>query len=212
MISFADQLIELVTLWKEFVETEERTDKAAFARWILEKDGRNDAIDQYDNDIQAYFSEADYEDAQNAEISMLWGQIDNYRALIFKHILKSLDLNGIDEYTLLLYVDVNAQPSKKDYVKASKLEPTTCFEMIKRLQRKGFLTEAENKEDRRSTILKITHEGKTVLEDAKMKLNRINRHMYIHIPTSDKKVLISDLKKMIATVSDTLETATSKGF
>ena len=58
MISFADQLIELVTLWKEFVETEERTDKAAFARWILEKDGRNDAIDQYDNDIQAYFSEA----------------------------------------------------------------------------------------------------------------------------------------------------------
>ena len=51
-----------------------------------------------------------------------------------------------------------------------------------------------------------------IKEDAKMKLNRINRHMYIHIPTSDKKVLISDLKKMIATVSDTLETATSKGF
>jgi len=205
MNPFADQLMHLITLWKEFVDREEQTELRMFARWLLGRERKDDLIDQIDRDIHSFFSPTETDDLMNAQISMLWGQIDNYRAQLFRHLLKSLDLNGIDEYSLLLFVDLHVLPSKKEYVKSSNLEPTTCFEMIKRLQRKGFILERENPEDKRSRTMQITESGKKILEIAKTKLKNVNHSMYNHLSLQEKKEIIEQLNMMVSTVASTLE-------
>lgn len=212
MSEFADQVIEFVTLCKEYGESTDQPDRASFARWLLEREKKEEEVRRYGDDIRSFIPEKEADDLQNAELSMFWGQVDNYRALLFKHVLKALDLNGIDEYTLLLYVEVYEAPSKKAYVKASQLEPTTCFEMIKRLQRKGFILEEQNPDDRRSSLMRITPSGSQVLSKAKTKLIQVNRHMFAHLSTDQKVLLLRELKKMVTTVTQTLEVATSKGF
>ncbi|CCH54921.1 hypothetical protein BN8_04140 [Fibrisoma limi BUZ 3] len=200
-----DQLIELLMLWKQYRQEKEDGDSISFANWLLTQQNKPNPVGLYTEDIKQFVSNEAKSDLDNAALSMLWGQVDNYRAMIFKNSLRDLDLNGIDEYTLLLYVELYKTPSKKDYVKESLLEPTTCFEMIRRLQRKGFIFEEVNPADRRSTLMRITPSGSRVLQEAKNRLIAINRSMYNHLNESDKQMLIDELKRMITTVANTLQ-------
>ena len=202
-----DQIIELLTHWKAYVHTQPSANIVSFARWVLDEENKQRTdIARYQSDIRQFIPETEADDLQNAEMSMLWGQIDGYRAMIFKYALRPLDIHSIDEYTLLLFVELRENPSKKEYVLSSLLEPTTAFEMIKRLKRKGFITEQENPSDRRSLLILLTEEGQKRLQQAKTTLIRINRLMYAGLSVQDKSFWISELQKMIVTVSQTLET------
>jgi DNA-binding MarR family transcriptional regulator len=202
-----DQIIELLIHWKAYVQTQPSADIASFARWVLEKEQKQQSdVTLYQSDIRQFIPETESDDLQNAEMSMLWGQIDGYRAMIFKYALRPLDIHSIDEYTLLLFIELHENPSKKEYVLSSLLEPTTAFEMIKRLKRKGFIGEQENPSDRRSLLMLLTEEGEKRLQQAKTTLVQINRLMYAGLSVQDKSFWISELQKMIVTVSKTLAT------
>ncbi|MGF7216623.1 DNA-binding MarR family transcriptional regulator [Spirosoma lacussanchae] len=204
-------IIDLLTHWQVYTQSDAQPTLASFSRWLYEKASTPSEVSLYQNDIQQFIPEADQNDLLNAEISMLWGQIDNYRALLFKHILKELDINGIDEYTLLLFVELHQNPSKKEYVQRSLLEPTTSFEMIRRLQRKGLLAEAQNPKDRRSALMTITPEGANRLKQAKQRLVRVNQLLYTSLNPVDKPALLATLQRMITDVSHALEITLSSG-
>ena len=63
---------------------------------------------------------------------------------------------------------------KSDVVYYALLEPTTCSEILKRLQKVGFLADEPEETDRRSRRVHITPEGQTLCRQIDQRLVQIS--------------------------------------
>jgi len=71
----------------------------------------------------------------------------------------------------LYSVDVLGQVRKTDVIHLQLVEFTTGMDIIKRLINQGFLEELPNASDKRTRLLAITENGKTLLKNATKKIN-----------------------------------------
>lgn len=182
---------ELIQLFEAYTQ-EGRDDLAGFGVWLTERVQGEQATNflDFEADIRKYYGNSSSEDALNATTIMLWSQLDRYRQLLYKKVVQPVELNNIDEYNLLLYIDLNQQPTKKEYVQQAILEPTTAFEMIKRLVKKGYIQELDHPEDKRSKRMILTPQGHAAVQEVKAGFHRLNLLLLHPLTSSEKQHLL----------------------
>jgi DNA-binding MarR family transcriptional regulator len=126
-----------------------------------------------------------------------------------KKFFEGLPLNNLLEFNFLFYINKNASIRKKEIIDYHHVEYTTGIDIIKRLIKLLLVSESKDQLDKRSKRLKITSEGKRVLMEALIRINKIT-HVFFEILENENwmgcmKVLsaLEDYHKKIFAKSNT---------
>jgi DNA-binding MarR family transcriptional regulator len=190
-----EKVIELLTHWKEFSETGESSLKA-FGRWLQENDEIFATVETKNTDVsfrnRYIHSQVPLED----QIVLHWGRLLRFTHLWSKKALKNLPISSTEEFGLLKTVELMGSARKTDLVKFTLLETTTCFEMIKRMVRSGFLREEVDPDDKRSRRVSLTQEGKKLSKRSDVEVKKLSHLLIGNIHKKQKIALLQVLQDL----------------
>lgn len=177
----------LLAQYKQYLLTG-RKDLKGFGHWLVQEDLKTatlQAIADYEVDIDRYYNGSNNINQLYGEVSMLWGHLDRYKHMLVKSALADMPVNNTEEFVLLLYIDIYQKPRMKDFVKDSLMEVTTCFEMMKRMKKRGLIAEETDPTDRRSKLIYLTDAGKDAAALAKVRMSKVNEILYHNVTAEE---------------------------
>jgi MarR family transcriptional regulator, lower aerobic nicotinate degradation pathway regulator len=208
-------------LIKFFIDKVEAYEKEQFDPNALSVEGFNDWMFQsFLNEKSKREDAHELKHAQGNEkdvnLSILIGTLFRYVKHYSKKVFESSQVQTIDEFTYLAILMNYGDMTKSELISRNVHEKTTGMEIIRRLIKHNFITQADDPDDKRSQILAITGEGKIEIfklfnemskvstivsgdlsNDEKMilsyllgKLDIFHRHIYDHEKKEDLDFLI----------------------
>lgn len=127
-------------------------------------------------------------------VGWIWGRLMRFTRLWEREMFQQMPVHSGEEFGILLQVRFAKSPRKSDVIHGTLLEPTTCFEMIKRLVSRGWLTETKDEQDKRVRRLHLTKEGAKIVAEHYPRLIDLS------------KLLLGDLNpKQMQTLLDLLQ-------
>ena len=150
-----DQIIRLLTDFKEFSETTRSDNFALFGEWLKQKYGEE----------QHYLTDRDAVNEAGLDVmaSYLLGGLTSYAEAWVKLTYEGLPLISLGDFAILKTIERLEHPSKSEVADQVTMERTTCIESIRRLVRNGILQEAGDPADRRLKRVSLTREGREIL-------------------------------------------------
>lgn len=193
-----EKILQLLNYWQEYISNHS-PDVHAFACWLIdqkekeaEKTHKSEG-GEYDSPSRHYIL-AKY--SLDDQITMLWGRLIRYTHLWSKKALQGLSIHSLEEYGLLKSVELLKSARKSDLVRYSLLENTTCFEMIKRLIRAGYLVESVDEEDKRSRRVALTSQGKDSIREADQRMKQLSMLLAGDLEEAQKSDLLQLLRQL----------------
>jgi len=177
------EVIRLISSYATFCETSKNPTVEKYVTWAYEKQIANSA------------AVAD-EDATHRMLAYLLQRLGRIGRFFGKRTMLELDLNSIEEFTIINTIFNNPEIGKKELYKACVIETSTGTQIVKRLIASGFVKEIENKDDKRITNLKLTTKGtalrhkcfETMLTDVQFKFANLSKQ--------EKMVLLQIFQKL----------------
>ena len=83
----------------------------------------------------------------------------------YQPLLKELDLT-YTQYVTMMVLWEKETVNEKDLVKALYLQANTLTDLLKKLQKKGFVTIGKSESDKRNIVIRLTGEGRKLKEKA----------------------------------------------
>ncbi len=183
----------LLANYKKYLNTG-RKDLKGFGHWLVQEDlkaSTSQAINDYGQDINEHYGNSDSIFQLYGAVSMLWGHLERYKHMLVKSALADMPVNNVEEFVLLLYTEIYQKPRMKDFVKDSLMEVTTCFEMMKRMKKRGLIGEETDPADKRSKLIYLTEAGKEAAALSKVRMSKVNEILY-HNATDEELRQIRD--------------------
>lgn len=168
-----DTIQQLISFWQEFEETNPSAEIAAFGRWLnIEK--TTHSLSQ-SSDIRTEKEQIPGRAQANAQqrLMEIISRISRLQDFYTKKLFEGLPLSNLLEFNFLFSLNKNTSFKKKELIDINLVEYTTGIDIIKRLIRLQLVNEFPDQIDKRSKRLKITSEGKKVLIDALLVVNKI---------------------------------------
>ena len=183
-----DQIIKLLEFWKKYKEQGFSDDFARFGIWL------NNEIPS-EQDTSSTPQEV-LEGDKNTKIGYYLGELIEFSDHWTKLAFRNLPITGWTDFGILKGVEYSDTPTKKELVQHAVAEQSTIFEAIKRLQKYGLLEEVIDKDDRRVRRVKMTKEGKKVIDAATHQAIQLSNLFVADLSEDEKKVLIDILLKL----------------
>jgi len=96
----------------------------------------------------------------SSDISILLVLMYRYAKGYIKKALKNSRLQTADEFSFLITLMTYKSLTKTELINKQVMEKTSGTEIIKRLENSGFISEADDRNDKRSIRVSITDEGR----------------------------------------------------
>lgn len=122
------------------------------------------------------------------------GRIFKLHTIYTVAALEETGINTIDEYSLLNTVMQLHEPRKTEAIYAALQELSTGTDKLNRLKKLGYLTEYNDKEDKRSKRLKVTAKGERVLVVCRRRISQLAEIMFHDLSEEEKKICYQLLK------------------
>lgn len=135
-------------------------------------------------DILKYAEESDQ--AKTAVIHWFWSNVERRRKLIFRQIFDGIELSTIEEYALLNLISLEPIVTLTKATNYLFLERSTTSEMLKRFQKKGFISSKNDEQDKRVKYYSLTSEGKKVIEQANILMLNMNQKLFDVLDKKDE--------------------------
>jgi DNA-binding MarR family transcriptional regulator len=182
-------LKELISKWEEYEGVSKSANLNEFALWLhnhtepvnVPEFGKTDDIKN--PPIQAH-------------IGQLMDRLTRYSDMYIKKALGDLGLNNVEELKFLGGTLHLNHPRKSDLVSHNMTEFTSGSEVIKRLIAKGFITEEDDAEDKRSKRLSITQKGIETLQQCGPRMQKVSKLIYHNISNPEMAFMYSILKRI----------------
>ncbi len=169
-----DTIQQLISYWQQFEETTGSSSIDDFCEWLrasLNKEGKNR------NNIPDYaekLSEKIYPDLNpRQQFMLLLSRMAKYQEFYIKRFFEGLPINTITEFNFLFSLNKNIALKKTDIIHLNLVEYTTGIDILKRLTRMNLVKEFRDELDKRNKRIKITAEGKKVLIEALLRINKL---------------------------------------
>ncbi|MCB0665392.1 MAG: winged helix-turn-helix transcriptional regulator, partial [Saprospiraceae bacterium] len=120
------------------------------------------------------------------------GRLGKFATLYSKKALAGYNLSTVEEWIYLLRLYMLDNPKKSELIYGLISEFPSGSEIIKRLKRKGFVSEYIDPSDRRSKRLKISGKGKKLLRDSMPKMEIVGE-MALNRLNEDEKIVLDYL-------------------
>jgi DNA-binding MarR family transcriptional regulator len=130
------------------------------------------------------------------EISRLVSVMYRYAKTYIKKALKGSVIQTADEFTFVIILMTHKSLSKTELINKNIMEKTSGTEVIKRLIKKGLITQFDYENDRRSQHVAVTDKGRqeifTVLPD----MNTVSQIVAGNLTVPERQALAYLLKKL----------------
>lgn len=183
-----NKAVELITAWGAFDEKHPESSIEEFCRYHLAHSREKGAI------LAGRFMPF----TNDGILMRIIGRIFKLHTIYTVAALDGTGINNIDEYSLLNTVAQLGEPRKTEVIYAALQELSTGTDKLNRLKKLGYLTEYDDKEDKRSKRLKVTAKGDKVLVVCRKRITLLAKVMF-HDLSEDDKQLCAQLLKGVET-------------
>lgn len=144
----------------------------------------------------------DYHITYSALIHWRWSQFERLRRSKIRLEFRDLTITNTEEYSILVYVDLNLSPTLTDITNYLNMEKSTVSEFMKRCIRKELITEEHSKEDKRKRYYTLTKLGKEVLLESHVKMEKVNEQLFNSLNKDEKQEMLKLLVKLLTLKSN----------
>lgn len=191
-----EKILELLHFWQEYT-TDNAQDLKAFGIWLSKRQETGHEKKDIGNEGKPFRDRYIHKQVPlEDQIVLHWGRLQRFTHLWSRKALKDLPINSMEEFGLIKSVELIGKARKSDLVQYTLLETTTCFEMIKRLVKSGYLQEEIDSEDRRSRLVYLTEEGKQLSADCDNHVRQLSRLLIGNINLQQKQSLLEVLRDL----------------
>ena len=164
-----DELIELISSWKQFKEMDVDGNLTDFGYWLNQKIKsenkfqdteqfiRQKSVEMQENDITASSI------ASRAIIGSLLGRLNHFVKNYTKIPFQELGLNSMEEFKVLSLIERMKKPNKSNLSQAALMEFSTINDMLKRFSGNGWIKTEKDESDKRARLVRLTKEGNDTL-------------------------------------------------
>lgn len=193
-------LEELLQLVAEFDEeaVQDEVHLPGFIHWILQREKR-----QQDELFANYTQESlqkgkPSEEAMTPDIllTILVTYLFRYAKHYSKKALDQSPLSTLDDFTFLLTLNTQGSMTKSELIHQHLLEITSGVEILKRLERQGYIFTSANPNDRRSKHVSITDEGRTLIREMMDSMKQVSAIVAGNLSTTEMRQLLPLLMKL----------------
>lgn len=153
-------------LFNRFLAAGGNGDATSFGVWLI-RNGQDLIIDNQSSTIDSSPIPLD------SLTAILLGRLDRFVHIETKQALKKVGISNPDEFALMSTLFFMGSTTKTLLLRQCLFELTTGSQMLKRLNEDGYLTERQNPEDKRSSIIELSAKGIQLIKDAYAQLNAI---------------------------------------
>lgn len=113
------------------------------------------------------------------------------------------------QYLVMIYFWKTGESNLKDIGKVLILDSSTLTPLLKKLEKKGFITRSKSKEDERNLVLKLTEKGKSLESE----LKNIPEEVYkiLNLSDSERTKLQKELYKILTRIMEVNKHVINKG-
>lgn len=105
-------------------------------------------------------------------------------------------INSSDEFSLLNAIQCLAEPRKTEAIYTALFELSTGTDMMNRLKKIGFISEYDDKEDRRSKRIKITPKGQKALTACRKRMGQLAEMEFFGLTNEEKRSCLQSLGRI----------------
>lgn len=134
----------------------------------------------------------------DGKLMRLIGRIFKFHTIYTVAAMEGTGINMVEEFVLLNTVMQLNEPRKTEAIYATLQELSTGTDMLNRLKKLGYITEHDDKEDKRSKRLRVTPKGEKVLVVCRKRIGQLAELM-LHDVSEDDKLLCFGLLKGVET-------------
>ena len=179
---------QLIDLWSVYEELHSKLDYLQFGRWLLNNKSLVEKSDYTTNNLIPKENEPEEQIDYAEERQLMFSTISALARLqdfYIKKFFEGLSINNLLEFNFLFLINKKPLLRKKEIIDYHHVEYTTGIDIIKRLIKLKLVTESKDQLDKRSKRLKITSEGKRVLMEALIRINKITQMFFEVIPSGN---------------------------
>lgn len=183
-----DQLIQLLTDYKEFTQRFPTGDFARFGAWLQRRYAQEGAYTTDEPGVDTA--------GLDAMVAYLLGGLTTFVETWIKLSFSDLPLLSLGDFGIIKTVERDGTPSKSEIAAAIVMERSSCNESIKRLRKAGLLAETTDSSDRRIKRVSLTPAGQELSARLDQKMTGLGTLLMGNLTESEKQGLIPPLKKL----------------
>jgi|GEM_PF-5820829 len=201
MKKWYEDLILLISKWKDFKENQTDGDLKSFANWILNEKKSIPKTTEQEDFIVARVDEMEEKNtipdlANRGVIGHLIARmnlfIKNYAKIPFQEI----GLGNLEEFRLLQMIDRIKNINKSELSNESLMEFSTVVDIVKRFTRQSLIKQVKDIHDKRATLLQINSKGKDLLNKTYKTLAGIKPNIAGDLTIKEQETLINLLLRL----------------
>lgn len=186
-----DNVINLLQAYKKYLECGFKDDLGQFGKWLQKNETEQ-------NKSSGEFHERVPIDATGIDgvIGYQLGGIMSYTESWTKLAFRDLPLVGLQDFGILKYIEITENPSKKEIAQKAVMEASTCFEVIKRLQKNNLISEHTDEEDKRIRRVTLTEHGTEILKRATNQVLQLSKFLLGDLNDEEKRMMLTVLQQL----------------
>lgn len=101
------------------------------------------------------------------------------------------------QYAVLVTVAQHEGLSQTGLVERTGIDRSTLADVVRRMLKKGLLQRRRTKEDARAYAVKLTEEGRQLLQSTENQANRVDSRILEALPTKQREQFVEDLTAIV---------------
>jgi len=183
----SQQLVALVNSFHAFEQENPQGEIADFCRYYLAKQDL-EATPQLNSPHQHI--------PLDGRLGKILGRLSRFSIHYAKRKLAEIHLQNVEDFGYLATLHDLGTPKKSELITAMLSDFTTGIEVIKRLQKLGFVEEFPDEHDKRSKRLAITPEGEETLRHSYPIMQGVGRSVFSVLSADEKAILLQLVEKL----------------
>lgn len=184
-----NKAVELITEWGNFDEKHPNSSLEDFCRhYLIHKTGDKDTT----------WRSAKWPAPVSTDFALMrmTGRVAKLHAIYSVAAAEGTGISSSDEFSLLNAIHCLDEPRKTEAIYTALFELSTGTDMMNRLKKIGFISEYDDKEDRRSKRIKITAKGQKALAACRKRMAQLAEIEFQDLTNEEKKLCLQLLGRI----------------
>jgi DNA-binding MarR family transcriptional regulator len=186
-----DNIINLLKAYQSFLDCGFEDNMDHFGQWLQQK-SREQNHELQTVKLQVPTDQTGIDGLIGYQLGSIMSFTENWTKLAFR----DLPLVGLPDFGILKFIEFNGNPSKKEIVQKMVMEASTCFEIIKRLQKNKMITEHTDPHDKRIRRVSLTDYGREIIEKATSQVLKLSRFLLGNLSNEEKGMMLPLLQRL----------------
>jgi DNA-binding MarR family transcriptional regulator len=183
-----NKTVELVSLWGDFEQKHPDGNIEDFCRHFLAKQRQRKITGPLVGGVVPPINEG--------LLLKIIGRIHKLNVNYANIALAGTDLNQIEEFGIMLTIQQEKNPKKKEVIHANLFELSSGTDMLARMIKRGLIKEYDDKEDKRSKRIQLTPKGEKAIATCFPRIKKMARMMMHDLTDEDMELCIQLLKNV----------------